>query len=309
MRIAPILPSALPLRARAVTLAALSVLAAAACSREAPQPKSEGLTVPKQGHALMTPVFSEGFESGLGSWVANTSSGSCTWHTPNHPETLHIDKAPAARCSASGLNPYCVRVPDTGAHLPAAGGTHVAWFGEDSTGTYIGSDYGTQSANSGGSGGRVQTGTLTSPPISLVGQTKALLEFDSWWEIEGVAGQSYDTMWVRISSDNGTTWTNVGELNPTFATNQPGNAGYTAGGPSSAPAWRHYAFDISTKAGTTVKLQFAFDSIDAQYNAFRGWSIDNVVTSGGTSFAAPTLPSVSPAVATANDVVSITGTN
>src|ERR1700686_62188 len=101
MRIEPILRSALPLRTAAGTLAALVVLAATACSRsDAPQPKSGTLIIPKQGqNALMSPIFTEGFESGLGSWVAATSSGSCTWHTPNHPETLHINTGPDARCA------------------------------------------------------------------------------------------------------------------------------------------------------------------------------------------------------------------
>ena len=296
-----------PLPALRSIVSCAAALVAAACGRSSEASRLSA--APKQAQrALLSPVFSEDFESGLGSWTAATTSGSCTWHTPDHPETLQINRGPDARCGGSGLNPFCVRVPDTGAHLPAAGGTHVAWFGEDSTGTYLGSDYGSQSPDSGGAGKQRQRGTLTSPSISLVGQ-KALLEFDSWWEIEGVAGQAYDTMWVRVSSDNGATWQDLGELNPTFATNQPGNAGFTAGGPSTAPVWRHYAFDLSNKAGSTVKLQFTFDSGDAQYNAFRGWSFDNLVVSSGSSFAAPAITSVSPAAGTANDVVSINGSN
>ena len=293
-------------RSPALALPAL-LLALAACSRTAPDRPALRAATPGQ-KSLLSPVLSQDFEAGLGSWVANTTSGLCTWHTPDHPENLQVNKGPDARCGGSGLNPFCVRLPDPGNHLPAVSGTHVAWFGEDSTGTFLGSNYGNQTANNGGSGATVQTGTLTSPSFSLVGQAKALLEFDSWWEIEGVAGQSYDTMFVKVSGDDGATWQNLGELNPTFATAQPGNAGYTAGGPSAAPQWRHYAFDLTGKAGNgTVKVQFAFDSRDTAYNAFRGWSIDNVVASAGPSFPAPTLTSITPAVATTSDVVSIQG--
>ena len=189
---------------------------------------------------------------------------------------------------SSALNPFSVTLPDSGAHLPAKGGTHVVWFGEDSTGTFIGSNYPAQTAKNGGSSAATQTGTLTSPSISLAGAAKAAIEFDSWWEIEGVAGQSYDMMIVQVST-NGSTWTEVGRLNPTFSTAAPSDSGYTAGGSSAPPEWRHYAFDVSSYAGQSIQVRFSFNTGDSAYNAFRGWTIDNLSVGAGDSLPAPTV--------------------
>jgi cysteine-rich repeat protein len=249
--------------------------------------------------SALSPVLSVDFESGLpAGWTAATSSGTCTWHVVNNPQNLSI---------TSALNPTSVTVPDSGAHLPAKGGTHVVWFGEDTTGTYIGTPY-TAGTKNGGTSSAIQTGTLTSPSFSLAAGAKADVEFDSWWEIEGVAGQDYDVMMVQASTD-GTTWSEVGRLNPTFPTNTNSDVGYTAGGSGAVPVWRHYAFDISSYAGQTLQLRFSFDTRDQMYNGFRGWTLDNVSVASGPSLPAPTVTSVNPAVGTHNDLVTITGTN
>ncbi|MGC4121613.1 MAG: Ig-like domain repeat protein [Myxococcales bacterium] len=250
--------------------------------------------------AAVSTLYSEGFESGLNGWTSATSSGVCSWRVLNHPENV---------ATSSALNPFCVTLPDTGAHLAAAGGTRVVWFGEESTGTFVGSNYPAQTSKNGGSSAATQTGTLTSPSISLSGVTKAQLEFDSWWEIEGVEGTNFDLMKTFISTDGGTSFAQLGMLNPTFATNAPSDSGYTAGGSSARPVWRHYSYDISAYVGGSVVLRFEFSSVDTNYNAFRGWTIDNVSIAGGTSLPGPTLTSVTPAIGTLDDVVSIAGTN
>ena len=245
-----------------------------------------------------SPSLRQGFELGLGDWTAATTSGVATWHIVNHPETLAV---------APGLNPEEVSLADNGAHLAAVGGTHVAWFGDDSTGTYIGADHPFQALlKNGGTSKETQSGTLTSPSVPLASGAQALLEFDSWWEIEGTATTSFDLMDVNISVD-GAPFVPLATVNPTFAVEQPGYAAYSSGGPSTTPVWRHYAVDLSAYAGSSVQVQFSFSSGDTSFNAFRGFTVDNVAITGGIALPAPTLSAVSPAVAKAGDLASIRG--
>ncbi len=284
-------------RSHPLAIAGAALLALAACSK--PNVARDAAPVDGGKASALSNVLSVDWESGIpAGWTAAASSGLCTWHVVENPQNL---------ATSPELNPFSVTLPDSGAHLPAKGGTHVVWFGEDSTGTFIGSDYGPQSAKDGGSSAAVQAGTLTSPSISLAGATHAAVEFDSWWEIEGVAGQSYDMMIVQVST-NGSTWTEVGRLNPTFSTGAPSDSGYTAGGSSAPPEWRHYAFDVSSYAGQSIQVRFSFNTGDTAYNAFRGWTIDNLSVGAGDSLPAPTVTAISPAVGTAGDVVAISGT-
>ena len=50
--------------------------------------------------------------------------------------------------------------------------------------------------------------------------------------------------------------------------------------------WRQVSIDVSAYAGFPVRFKFEFDTIDEQYNDFRGWYIDNI------SIAAP-IPTMS----------------
>jgi len=59
---------------------------------------------------------------------------------------------------------------------------------------------------------------------------------------------------------------------------------YTSGGfPNVAPIWREEAIDISAYRGQTVRIRFAFNTVDHQYNGFRGWLVEDVRISTGTS--------------------------
>ncbi|HEX8440639.1 Ig-like domain-containing protein [Archangium sp.] len=278
-----------------LAVAALS-LSIVACSPASP-PSAQSPSKSRQ--ALTSTLFSYGFESGLGAFTATTTSGTATWHTVTTQQTLAV---------SSALNPFAVTLADTGEHLPAAGGSSVVWFGDNSTGTFIGDPYPEQSPKQGGTSSQVQDGNLTSPPISLSGVAQAQLEFDSWWEIEGTAAAAYDLMQVWLSSDGGA-YTLLGQLNPSFAAQQPADAAYSSGGPAAPPVWRHYAYDISAYAGTSVQIQFRFSSKDTKYNAFRGFTIDNVSVVGGTALPAPTISAVSPSSGTKDDLVTLQGAN
>lgn len=57
----------------------------------------------------------------------------------------------------------------------------------------------------------------------------------------GDRSTDYDLIQVWISTDGGATFSQLGQLNPTFTTSQPDYAPFSSGGPAAAPVWRHYA--------------------------------------------------------------------
>ena len=42
------------------------------------------------------------------------------------------------------------------------------------------------------------------------------------------------------------------------------------------PDWTHEMFDLGPWAGKTVRIRFRFDSVDDLFNAYAGWSVDDV---------------------------------
>src|ERR1700738_2638099 len=95
-------------------------------------------------------VISQDWESGLGTW---TVSGDF-WHVQEHPETISV--------LSPDINPRLVTLPDAGQLPSAHGGTHAAWFGEASTGTFCGSNFATvtQAAKEGCTSTRAYAGQL-----------------------------------------------------------------------------------------------------------------------------------------------------
>ena len=91
------------------------------------------------------------------------------------------------------INPELVHLPDDGFLPKANSGTKAMWYGESSTGTFIGSDFESisQTSLNGGRSTSLKTGSLTSPLINLVGINNAKLEFSTWWEIEGVDSHKF----------------------------------------------------------------------------------------------------------------------
>ncbi len=81
------------------------------------------------------PVLAEGFEGEAPGWsfTPPRSPGAPFWHILANPQQISV-KSPE-------INPELVTLPDAGALPPAFAGTHVAWFGDDATGTYCGPDY------------------------------------------------------------------------------------------------------------------------------------------------------------------------
>ena len=46
--------------------------------------------------------------------------------------------------------------------------------------------------------------------------------------------------------------------------------------PPEMPSWEHHSFDITAQAGADVSIEWRFDTVDDEYNDFRGWQVDAV---------------------------------
>lgn len=108
------------------------------------------------------------------------------------------------------------------------------------------------------------TGTLITPWISLSNATSAALSFQSWYETEDT-GTSWDKKLVSVSAD-GANWVQILQIS------------------GANKQWTVQTCDLSVYAGRSIKLRFTFDTVDATYNAFKGWALDNVTVtkSSGT---------------------------
>jgi len=239
-----------------------------------------------------------------------------TWHVQPSPQTVRVENPT--------IDPDLVTLPDPG-FLPerqdvGTGGitatSGVAWFGDSTTGTYCGTDFTqvTQTSLDGCTSNEPQQGDLTSPTFSLAGDTSAVLTFDSWWEIEAVAGQSYDLMSVQYSTDGGSTWTPAGSLNPASATDGSSDQDFTSGGGIEVPGvWQPYTVDLSGAAGSsTVQVRFDFNTGDELYNGFRGWLLDDATVTANGNVGTPTISGLSPSSVDCSnlpEVVDVVGSN
>lgn len=131
-----------------------------------------------------------------------------------------------------------------------------AWYyGLESNGTY--------------NTGAANQGTLVSPPIDLSSAQDPVLQFQTFLETEN--NVNYDKATVSISSDNGNTWTTVWNKTTT-------NGSFV-----------NESIDLSGYAGQTILLRFHFDTVDAVFNDYEGWFVDDIsVVQSGVPLAAPT---------------------
>ncbi|ANX13599.1 peptidase M6 [Fictibacillus arsenicus] len=131
----------------------------------------------------------------------------------------------------------------------------------------------------GGVGDEIDTNMVAT--VDLTGKTSATLNFDSWYEIE----KDWDYAFVQVSTDEGATWTSLGNSNttsnpvpgayPTIAPNLPGFTGNSNG-------WTAQEFDLSAYAGQKVQLKFRY--ITDWGTSEDGFYVDNVkVTADGAS--------------------------
>lgn len=134
--------------------------------------------------------------------------------------------------------------------------THSRWYGNESTGTY-------ETFSGGINGTNTSTrnfGNLTSPLINLTAATAPVLRFYNYWDTE--IGTTWDTKKVLVSTNNGQTWTQVLQVS------------------DQQRVWHQRTVDLSSYAGNTIMVRFAFDTVDGIANNYEGWFIDDVEVSG-----------------------------
>ncbi|MGH7538003.1 MAG: carboxypeptidase regulatory-like domain-containing protein [Gemmatimonadales bacterium] len=218
----------------------------------------------------VTVFFTDGFESGMawtasGFWNQNRLLG-----LRNSANPTYVDLAPD---------------DSSGGSLPApAAGTFALWYGEPASGNFLGQQDPNDTEKSGGTSQVPNEGTVLSPAFAIPATSqRATLRFDTWFEIESQNPNEngFDIMSIQVQDEATGITTELGRLNPfedpTFF---PRSATpYTSAGFNRAPVWRPVFVDLSAFRGQTVRIGFAFTTVDQLYNGFRGWIIDNVQVS------------------------------
>ncbi len=128
--------------------------------------------------------------------------------------------------------------------------SHYMWYGSNGTGTYN-----TSVTNS---------GDLISDTCDLSGFTgEVFLEFQSWLETEELSG--LDVASLNISSDGGSTWyLLISQV-------------------KDSTTWQNVTVDITSYKSANVLFKFSFDTVDKEYNNYRGWMIDDIKIKAGSA--------------------------
>ncbi len=131
-------------------------------------------------------------------------------------------------------------------------GSTVNWyFGNETTHNY---DF-----------GGTEFGVIQSNPIVLPAAIDSVLTFWSWHETEFQRPLTHDLKQVYIRQDLG-----GGNLGPRQLIRTIDDRGPAPGD------WYQERLDLSSFAGQTIRVEFAFDTVDSLNNAFEGWYVDEV---------------------------------
>jgi hypothetical protein len=127
---------------------------------------------------------------------------------------------------------------------------HTFYYGQDLTCNY---DTGARNASN-----------LISPAVSLAGIFPPFMV--SFNYLLFVEGGGFDTPFVDLSTDNGTTWTQILSKANLINDNQ----------------WHNVTRDVTAFVGMagSVRLRFRFDTIDNTANTTTGWHVDDVQVCG-----------------------------
>jgi subtilisin family serine protease len=141
------------------------------------------------------------------------------------------------------------------------------YYGNDATRTYD-----TGAANG---------GALTSPTIDLRKSTHPVLIYREWRTVED--WPNTDLAHVEVNT-NGNQWELVSRSSVSTAFNTPHwqDRGATFGWnvsvefPVSTPQWVSRSVDLSAYVGKRIQVRFGFNTVDALFNGYEGWYVDDV---------------------------------
>lgn len=225
---------------------------------------------------ILVPYYND-FEDDASDWAVVVQSPLCQWNIVFHPEWINISPL---------IFPIAVDLPEevidhlTVAYLPSAhSGSKCFWYGNPANGTFIGEPFLTPSPDDGGISNMAHSGLLVSPIfISDPLIEELILSFWTWWEVECIDIDQFDSMVVMVTVDEGTTWDMLVVLNPPFSRLVDWDhwESYSSGGYLQYGIWTRWFVDLSSYIGVPFRIGFWFDTRDALYNGFRGWFIDDV---------------------------------
>lgn len=236
------------------------------------------------GSSTNTVFFADGFESTLGWTVSGFWNRTTGDGIRNTLFPVNVSLAPD---------------DSSGAALPRAPeGANYLWYGQPSTGSFIGTRESGDTVKSGGTSVEPNSGTATSPAFTIGANAASVsLSFDTWFEIESVNPNStgFDLMIVTVVDAATGTETELLRLNPFVdpELDDREHIPFTSGGFNRAPVFRPVTADLSAYRGKQVQLRLSFNTVDALFNGFRGWIVDNVRVSdqpaSNASVASPSL--------------------
>jgi len=239
------------------------------------------LVLPPRARPMTVPVpYFEDFESGGPGWTTAAFTTSCQWQWIVDPDliTVHTD--------IYGASPMVELGDPSPAGLPEPrSGNACFWYGNPENGTFIGEPFDhTGGFHSGGNSYHDHGGTLTSPLFETAGLGRIMFYFWTWWEVECIDINAFDMMYIEVSSDGGLTWDTLNWLNPPFS-RLPGwdeYESYSSGGYLSSGIWIKWTYFLEPEySGHDLMVRFEFETVDALYNGFRGWFIDDFYIGGG----------------------------
>lgn len=130
---------------------------------------------------------------------------------------------------------------------PSVVGPATAFSGSQCIGTILNANYNASQT--------FASATATSPSINLVGAVAPSLAFRAWVYTEG---STYDGFNVKVSNDNGVTFTTLATVMPAYSLTIGGQSAW--GGNQSAQGWAAYTADLSAYVGQNILIRFAFQS-------------------------------------------------
>lgn len=124
--------------------------------------------------------------------------------------------------------------------------THTFYYGQDMTCNY---NTGSQNASN-----------LLSPTINFASPSRVMLSFNYLLFVE--SSGSFDTTFIDISTNGGTSWTPLLSKANLINDNQ----------------WHTICSDVSASIGlaSSLRVRFRFDSVDSLVNSSTGWHVDDI---------------------------------